>query len=485
MKSGKDSRQLQNGNKVTLKIPGFMSNLNIQFPPRRLPVCEKCKRHYKTRNLCRVKKMHTDLPWCKTYLCITLDDSCTDEDGKITPGPYEAKTMSWRPYQFKPSVPMNCDYPMCADCKRKNYTGSYCRGRQHAHRYLPWDTVYVELSSASSTAITVAETGNVESQDDNISDKKNNSKSESKEDKKAENEPAAATEKPKTEPITQERIKNEDVDVVSNNPKENDDTDDQPPRKKAKSIKSDDDDEAHEFKTIDESRTFFLEVSSTILKIQWLDLDEDRASALAESGANNPLQPDREDGTQPYGDHPSFQDPYRHPEYAQAEQNSYYQYGPPPYSIHQPWNQAYYHQYPHQSQQAFNHVPPPIYGTGPPYPQNSMPISQPESFSQYYPPYFASGYGYPMQGTPQRENFTQESPNQGSSAKPRTGYPQLMPPPRESENQESSTSHPNPPVDARQSRGVQQDSSAQQESSENYSHYPGNANKPPVKQERS
>jgi len=447
MKPGKESRQLQNGNKVTLKIPGFVSNLNIQFPPRRLPVCEKCKRHYKTRNLCRVKKMHTDLPWCKTYLCITMDDTCTDDEGKITPGPYVAKTVSWRPYQFKPTVPMNCEYPMCADCKRKNYTGSYCRGRQHAHRYLPWDTVYVELSSAtpSLTSLTGAQ-GNEEGQDENFADKKKNIKSESEEVKREEDESKTDADNSKPDSEAQESVKNEDVDVVGDNCDDNDSTGEQRPKKKLKSVKSEDEEEeSHEFKNIDKSRTFFLEVSATIMKIQWLDLDEDRAAALAEQAHNNPLQNEREEGSQPYGD-PNFQDPYRHPDYAQADQSAYFQYGPPPYAIHQAWNPAYYHQFPHQSPQAYNHGPPPIYAAAPPgYPQGSVPISQPEAFNQYYPPYFpASGY-YPMQGTPQRENFTQESPNQGSFAKPpRAGYPnQSMPSQRESENQEASASHAN------------------------------------------
>lgn len=515
MKSGKDSRQLLNGNKVTLRIPGFKSDLSIQFPNRRLPVCEKCKRHYKTRNLCRVKKMHTDLPWCKTFLCITLNESCIDGENKIAPGPYEAKTTNWRPYQFKASVPMNCDFPMCADCKRKNYTGSYCRGRQHAHRYLPWDSVYVELSSLHSTSKGGTDGDNAGSPDESVSDKKISIKATKiKGGEMDEDESSAGVAREKSGLETHDNLDGKSTNsgsaaaasahershksTVAVGEKSKLEESDEQPRKKAKAEKNEDDKETHELENIDKSRTFFLEVSSTSCKIQWLDLDEDRALALAESNANNPSQNDREDPSQQFSDHNMLQDPYRNPDYAQTEQNSYYQYAPPPpYSVHQPWNQMYYHQYPHQSPQAFNHGTPPLYNSGPPsYAQNTLPVAQPDQFNQYYPPYFSpSAYGYPVQGTPQRENFQQESTSQAPYSTPLSGAGyshQLSSSQRDTDPQEPQASYVNPPTAAAnndgaprqtgyeapyQGQGIHHDASPHQEPPDNYNRYPGNLSK--------
>lgn len=41
--------------------------------------------------------------------------------------------------------------PMCHPCKTKNYTSSYCRERgiDLAHQYLPWNSIYVDMSLAT------------------------------------------------------------------------------------------------------------------------------------------------------------------------------------------------------------------------------------------------------------------------------------------------------------------------------------------------
>ena len=123
-----NNEQGAQGNAMILKIPGLGEGVKITFPNRRLPVCSKCKGHFKTRDLCRVRKMHTSPPWTPVYICITLDSSCTDDDNKLRKGPFRATNTSWKPYEFKKTARMKSDMPMCFDCKNKNYTGSSCRG---------------------------------------------------------------------------------------------------------------------------------------------------------------------------------------------------------------------------------------------------------------------------------------------------------------------------------------------------------------------
>jgi len=140
---------------LPVSIPGLGDDIVIQFPKQRLPVCVRCKHHFKTRKLCREKKKHTGLPWRKIYICITLNDSCLQEDNTLKKGSFTSKTRGWRPYQYKATTEINCDIPMCSSCKSKNYTGSYCRERRNPHRDLPWDTVYVEVFPTEKTESTV------------------------------------------------------------------------------------------------------------------------------------------------------------------------------------------------------------------------------------------------------------------------------------------------------------------------------------------
>lgn len=141
-------------NNLSLTVPGIKHVINIPFPARRLPSCDKCKRHYKTRELCREVKKHNGLPWTKVFICMTLDPSCYDErTNRLLVADYADLTASPNetlPYQLKPDVEVDPNMPMCLDCKNKNYTRVSCRGKKgNSHRYLPWGTVYVTLSSPS------------------------------------------------------------------------------------------------------------------------------------------------------------------------------------------------------------------------------------------------------------------------------------------------------------------------------------------------
>lgn len=131
------------GNILTFTPPGFSQSLNVKFPDGRLPVCDKCKKNYKTRDSCRVRSGHTSPPWTTAYICITLDESCITPDGKYVEGvPFKVRLGNWAPYKLKNDFDLRT--PVCSACKKTNRTRSFCRDR-HKHRQLPWCTVFVIL----------------------------------------------------------------------------------------------------------------------------------------------------------------------------------------------------------------------------------------------------------------------------------------------------------------------------------------------------
>ena len=77
-------------------------------------------------------------------MCITLDESCTDENGKYVEKPLTVRMVQWQPFCVK--TPFDPKTPVCAACKKTNRTRSFCRER-HKHKALPWCTVYVLLSA--------------------------------------------------------------------------------------------------------------------------------------------------------------------------------------------------------------------------------------------------------------------------------------------------------------------------------------------------
>ena len=147
----------QKGNILNFQIPGLKVPINIPFPAGKLPVCERCKKNYKTRELCRVRDGHTDLPWNTTYLCVSLDESCLtrNSNGELRiveegPGKYQfiAKAINNQtiPYRYitKKNHVGGTKAPICTSCKDKNYTRQHCREKQ-GHLQLPWTTAYVKL----------------------------------------------------------------------------------------------------------------------------------------------------------------------------------------------------------------------------------------------------------------------------------------------------------------------------------------------------
>jgi len=210
-------------NVLTFTPKGFSHSVDVPFPDRRLPVCTRCKKYFKTRECCRTRDGHTALPWSLSYVCMTLDPSCTDGKGKVFDGPLIARALPDQPYIMKGEIdPMT---PICTMCKDKNYTRSYCRSKKK-HPFLPWSTVYVILSRKS-------ETQNEEPREEQSSPKKRKVKAE----------------------------------TVSASPKPADDSE-------AKVEKEEEKPKGDSIESIAASRTFIAHISDNVNAVYWLDIDE-------------------------------------------------------------------------------------------------------------------------------------------------------------------------------------------------------------------
>lgn len=219
-------------NFLTFTPPGLKQTLNIKFPDSRLAVCEKCKKNFKTRDMCRVRNVHTTAPWTTAYICITVDESCTDDDGKFVDKPLTVRMVQWQPYCTK--KPFDPKTPVCAACKRTNRTRSFCRER-HKHRHLPWCTVYVLLSALDQVdPTTVVAAPSKKVHDDDLEDTNGDES------------------KPKAEETS---------------------------TAESETIGSDVDGDSDDINEISESRTFLAKVSSRGTSIHWLDLAEYDGSA--------------------------------------------------------------------------------------------------------------------------------------------------------------------------------------------------------------
>ena len=256
------------GNTMILNLPGLEEPLSITFPHRRLPVCAKCKGHFKTRDLCRLRKMHTSLPWNTVFLCISLDSSCTDENNKLFRGPFRARTANWQPFEFKKTTKMIEDMPMCLECKNKNYTGSSCRGGINPHRHLPWSTVYIELFCPKKNQSKNKDTGK---EDSNENDKV---KEKSIVEKHTQNDSPNVQGKENECSLEIEGALSDQEEIVSGKRKIIED--DQPSKKRMKNgdtsedidNKCDEQDSNDNVANVEKSRAFFVKVSHVCFKLE-------------------------------------------------------------------------------------------------------------------------------------------------------------------------------------------------------------------------
>jgi hypothetical protein len=230
------------GNILTFTPPGFSQMLSVKFPDSRLAVCEKCKKNFKTRDMCRVRNTHTSSPWTTAYICITIDDTCLDENGKYIDKPMTVRMVQWQPFCVK--KPFDPKTPVCAACKRTNRTRSFCRER-HKHRQLPWCTVYVLLSALDQTDPSTVVAGASKKVDGEHGDEEGNESAFALAQK-----PAAEVDEAGTKPK---------ADVTNGG---------------SQTIASDVNDEGDDINDIAESRTFLAKVSCRSTSINWLELNE-------------------------------------------------------------------------------------------------------------------------------------------------------------------------------------------------------------------
>jgi hypothetical protein len=189
--------------------------------------------------MCRVRNTHTTAPWTTAYICITIDDSCLDENGSYIDKPLTVRMVQWQPFCVK--KPFDPKTPVCAACKRTNRTRSFCRER-HKHRQLPWCTVYVLLSALDQTDPNTVVAGASRKLDG---------------ENGAEDSKEAA---PKEEPAEEEQVATKPKVESTNGESE--------------TIASDVNDEGDDINDIPESRTFLAKVSCRSTSINWLELAE-------------------------------------------------------------------------------------------------------------------------------------------------------------------------------------------------------------------
>jgi hypothetical protein len=208
--------------------------------------------------MCRVRNCHTHAPWSTAYICITIDDSCTDENGRYVDKPLTVRMVQWQPFSTR--KPFDSKTPVCAACKRTNRTRSFCRER-HKHRQLPWCTVYVLLSALDQTdpnTIVAGASKKVDSDEETSSDKP---------ESKTDDVSAAGSE------------------TIASGDAESGDSDD--------------------INHVAESRTFLAKVSSRVSSIHWLDLSEFEPSQDP-SAYQGEAPPDAATYGMPTSDHPYF-----------------------------------------------------------------------------------------------------------------------------------------------------------------------------------
>lgn len=350
---GGGKKNKKNANILRLTIPGFNDEhpVDVRFPDRQLPVCERCKKNFKTRNYCRTRDCHTNLPWSDTFICITLDHACTiggvcqpaaagDDNNngatngeKLYRGPMVAKSIPPLPFFYEGEV-VNPLTNICRSCKDKNYTKTYCRSNKK-HRQLPWGTVHVmispdydappsdnnnvkkdaEVSSRPSKrakknngndAVTKAKEDNK----DNAADVTNKEAADAKEDEKKEQTTQDKKEgkDEATSPVKQETGKESDgekkkekEEEKTSKSEEDTATNTKPENTKKNEVKVN---HADKFQQIPKSRTFLATVSAKKISIEWLGFDPKIESILAQIESQNVAYKIPDDPTR-FGQYPS------------------------------------------------------------------------------------------------------------------------------------------------------------------------------------
>jgi hypothetical protein len=200
--------------------------------------------------MCRVRNTHTTPPWTTAYVCITIDDSCLDENGRFVDKPMTVRMVQWQPYCV--TKPFDAKTPVCAACKRTNRTRSFCRDR-HKHRQLPWCSVYVLLSTLDTADPSTIVAGS-------------------------------------SQKLPEEALNGEtQADVVASDPEKVTEEDTIDPRS-SDTISSDPNDIGDDIADIAESRTFLAKVSCRSTSIHWLEMAEYDVSETVPFAGSSPVE---------------------------------------------------------------------------------------------------------------------------------------------------------------------------------------------------
>ncbi|GMH59474.1 hypothetical protein TrST_g11496 [Triparma strigata] len=137
-------------NVTQLVPPGWRRSISVPFPEGKLPVCASCKVFTLTRDVCRLVKGHTGLPWSTSWVCILTDSTVRRVNHLgmevFIDGDYTVKDLN---DNFNFQNLFQGDFgmytPVCLSCKNTNRTKTYCRGKR-SHGAIPWNTSYIYVT---------------------------------------------------------------------------------------------------------------------------------------------------------------------------------------------------------------------------------------------------------------------------------------------------------------------------------------------------
>jgi len=284
------SKQTKNDHILPFYAPGIKHPISVPFQYGKLLVCEACKLNCKRKFDCRDKAKHTNLPWTTVYLCITLDSTCTDEEGKIYRDKmFVGKRIRAGQYRFKQKK--GTETPICAACKERNSTRYYCREKRK-NRDLPWTTTFVILSAYDKDPL-ISNKKNIGEETVGESVDRISGNETSMDVIAFLNETFINDSKPQNHMAFDERktsIDNETTLQSRVTKRSADASFSSLPPQKPRLENSEDETEAKEldfFENIDESRTFIALLSSKSCSFEWLEIGRDPENPRAKIGASS------------------------------------------------------------------------------------------------------------------------------------------------------------------------------------------------------
>ncbi|GMI12885.1 hypothetical protein TrVE_jg13550 [Triparma verrucosa] len=149
---------------VEFKPPGLLKSISLSYAPGKLPTCYKCKMLTLPRDVCRVDKGHTALPWSNVFICLITDDTVlaphppNSAPAPVLPSPhakrlflldecnYHVEELKDK-YDFSTKLEgtFNMETSVCEECRVNFKTKTHCR-EKNKHTEMPWDVTYVYVT---------------------------------------------------------------------------------------------------------------------------------------------------------------------------------------------------------------------------------------------------------------------------------------------------------------------------------------------------